>query len=281
MYAYTQYAGCRCVVVELIVRGGDAGEQESRREDEAIYAHSRIFVHGISCPSTKERQRSTATPPPPSLPLDPVPCARRYVYIIRVPPPPTRLFYIQLLLLLLLGCIYERRLKTASNFPRIHQSPFSETDPLEAMQLFETALEKRERLGAEASLLLESELGLLLLRAGKVAEAKAVVEKGKAAVDDLQVCVVCVRARGASTRGRPRVRHNRTRGPYDPHSVRSSRRQPRKFSFAVLSKRSYVLSCVSCRWRLLSPLVVARVSAWGFCGCCSTAVVCVCRLFKL
>eukprot|EP00752_Nemacystus_decipiens_P015769 g14079.t1 len=59
-------------------------------------------------------------------------------------------------------------------------------DPLEAMQLFETALEKRERLGAEASLLLESELGLLLLRAGKVAEAKAVVEKGKVAVEDLQ-----------------------------------------------------------------------------------------------
>lgn len=56
------------------------------------------------------------------------------------------------------------------------------------MQLFETALEKRERLGPEASLLLESELGLLLLRAGKVAEAKAVVEKGKIAVEDLQVC---------------------------------------------------------------------------------------------
>lgn len=55
------------------------------------------------------------------------------------------------------------------------------------MQLFETALEKRERLGAEASLLLESELGLLLLRAGKVAEAKEVVEKGKIAVEDLQV----------------------------------------------------------------------------------------------
>ena len=65
------------------------------------------------------------------------------------------------------------------------------------MQLFETALEKRERLGAEASLLLESELGLLLLRAGKVAEAKAVVEKGKIAVEDLQVCVVGVRARSA------------------------------------------------------------------------------------
>lgn len=64
---------------------------------------------------------------------------------------------------------------------------FAGTDPLEAMQLFETALEKRERLGAEASLLLESELGLLLLRAGKVAEAKAMVEKGKIAVEDLQV----------------------------------------------------------------------------------------------
>lgn len=61
------------------------------------------------------------------------------------------------------------------------------------MQLFETALEKRERLGAEASLLLESELGLLLLRAGKVAEAKAVVEKGKVAVEDLQVCLFCDR----------------------------------------------------------------------------------------
>lgn len=61
------------------------------------------------------------------------------------------------------------------------------TDGLEATQLFETALEKRERLGPEASLLLESELGLLLLRAGKVAEAKEVVEKGRLAVEELQV----------------------------------------------------------------------------------------------
>ncbi|CAN0421325.1 unnamed protein product, partial [Hapterophycus canaliculatus] len=60
------------------------------------------------------------------------------------------------------------------------------SDPLVATQLFETALEKRERLGPEASLLLESELGLLLLRGGKLAEAKEVVEKGKAAVEDLQ-----------------------------------------------------------------------------------------------
>lgn len=58
-----------------------------------------------------------------------------------------------------------------------------------ATQLFETALEKRERLGPEASLLLESELGLLVLRAGKVAEAKEVVEKGKVAVEELEVCM--------------------------------------------------------------------------------------------
>lgn len=58
-----------------------------------------------------------------------------------------------------------------------------------ATQLFETALEKRERLGPEASLLLESQLGLLLLRGGKIAEAKEVVEKGKVAVEDLQVRV--------------------------------------------------------------------------------------------
>ncbi len=67
------------------------------------------------------------------------------------------------------------------------------------MQLFETALEKRERLGAEASLLLESELGLLLLRAGKVAEAKEVVEKGKVAVEDLQVRGYLVFHSSAST----------------------------------------------------------------------------------
>ncbi|CBJ31774.1 26S proteasome subunit like protein [Ectocarpus siliculosus] len=60
------------------------------------------------------------------------------------------------------------------------------SDPLVATQLFETALEKRERLGPEASLLLESELGLLVLRAGKVAEAKEVVEKGKVAVEELE-----------------------------------------------------------------------------------------------
>lgn len=77
------------------------------------------------------------------------------------------------------------------NLPRNYHPV--ETDPLEAMQLFETALEKRERLGPDASLLLESELGLLLLRAGKVAEAKAVVENGKIAVEDLQVCGCCVR----------------------------------------------------------------------------------------
>ncbi|CAN0084035.1 unnamed protein product, partial [Laminaria digitata] len=59
-------------------------------------------------------------------------------------------------------------------------------DPLEATQLFETALEKRTRLGDEASLMLESELGLLLLRAGNVSGAKEVVEKGKVAVDELQ-----------------------------------------------------------------------------------------------
>lgn len=55
------------------------------------------------------------------------------------------------------------------------------------MQLFETALEKRTRLGEEASLMLESELGLLFLRVGRVAEAKGVVEKGQIAVDELQV----------------------------------------------------------------------------------------------
>ena len=60
-------------------------------------------------------------------------------------------------------------------------------DPLEATQLFETALEKRTRLGDEASLMLESELGLLLLRAGNVSAAKEVVEKGKVAVDELEV----------------------------------------------------------------------------------------------
>lgn len=68
-------------------------------------------------------------------------------------------------------------------------------DPLEATQLFETALEKRTRLGPEASLMLESELGLLWLRAGKMAEAKAVVESGKTAVEELQVsfpeCFAC------------------------------------------------------------------------------------------
>lgn len=35
--------------------------------------------------------------------------------------------------------------------------------------------------------MLESELGLLWLRAGKVSEAKAVVESGKIAVEELQV----------------------------------------------------------------------------------------------
>lgn len=60
------------------------------------------------------------------------------------------------------------------------------SDPLEATQLFETALEQRTRLGPEASLMLESELGLLWLRAGKVAEAKAVVESGKIVVEELQ-----------------------------------------------------------------------------------------------
>lgn len=68
-----------------------------------------------------------------------------------------------------------------------NNSPRRYADPLVATQLFETALEKRERLGPEASLLLESELGLLLLRGGKLAEAKEVVEKGKVAVEDLQV----------------------------------------------------------------------------------------------
>lgn len=38
--------------------------------------------------------------------------------------------------------------------------------------------------------MLESELGLLFLAAGKVAEAKEMVEKGKTAVDDLQVGTV-------------------------------------------------------------------------------------------
>jgi len=55
------------------------------------------------------------------------------------------------------------------------------------MQLFETALEKRTRLGPEASLMLESELGLLFLRAGRLAESKKMVEEGKDAVEDLQV----------------------------------------------------------------------------------------------
>lgn len=62
-----------------------------------------------------------------------------------------------------------------------------ETDPLEATQLFETGLEKRTRLGPEATLMLESELGLLWLKTGKLAEAKAVVESGKSAVEELQV----------------------------------------------------------------------------------------------
>ena len=48
-------------------------------------------------------------------------------------------------------------------------------------------MEKRTRLGDEASLMLESELGLLLLRAGNVSAAKEVVEKGKVAVDELEV----------------------------------------------------------------------------------------------
>lgn len=91
-----------------------------------------------------------------------------------------------------LGGVYGPELKPLLRFAAHH--PTTGTDPLEATQLFETALEKRERLGAEAALLLESELGLLLLRAGKVAEAKAVVEKGKLAVEDLQVrlfsCVI-------------------------------------------------------------------------------------------
>ncbi|CAM9433882.1 unnamed protein product [Ascophyllum nodosum] len=60
------------------------------------------------------------------------------------------------------------------------------TDPLEATQLFETALEKRTRLGPEASLMLESELGLIFLRTDRLPEAKAIVEKGKDAVEELQ-----------------------------------------------------------------------------------------------
>lgn len=42
-------------------------------------------------------------------------------------------------------------------------------------------------MGDEPTLMLESELGLLLLRAGNVSGAKEVVEKGKVAVDELQV----------------------------------------------------------------------------------------------
>lgn len=38
--------------------------------------------------------------------------------------------------------------------------------------------------------MLESELGLLFMKAGRLAEAKDVVEKGKVAVDDLQVSFV-------------------------------------------------------------------------------------------
>lgn len=66
--------------------------------------------------------------------------------------------------------------------------PLNEPDPLEASQLFEATLEKRTRLGPEATLMLLSELGLLRLKTGKLGEAKAVVESGKVAVEDLQVC---------------------------------------------------------------------------------------------
>lgn len=40
--------------------------------------------------------------------------------------------------------------------------------------------------------MLESELGLLWLRAGKMAEAKGVVESGKTAVEELQVSTTWV-----------------------------------------------------------------------------------------
>lgn len=83
----------------------------------------------------------------------------------------------------------DRFARTCARFGGDSRDPFlNEPDPLEATQLFEAALEKRTRLGPEATLMLLSELGLLWLKTGKLGEAKTVVESGKVAVEDLQVC---------------------------------------------------------------------------------------------
>ncbi|CAM9600114.1 unnamed protein product [Chrysoparadoxa australica] len=61
-----------------------------------------------------------------------------------------------------------------------------------ALKLLEDALEQRERLGPEASLLLSSELGLYRLKKGDVESIKGMLSSGKEALEDLQAADTCV-----------------------------------------------------------------------------------------